>query len=200
MNEDLTLEQIAEITAFVDIHAPPTDPTAHIIFGTNQPVPARIVADRYHQGLAPLIITTGGANRHNGILEGREFQRLLLDHDVPADAIRVEDRSLNTWQNVELAMPYLREARAAGLTLTAVAKWYHRRAVHVLRTLLPDVGTFHAIAWEPTYSGSVVSRTNWPTNPDGRRRVIREWQEVRRRIADGTFTPATRTSDGRWVH
>jgi hypothetical protein len=35
--DDLAPEQIAAITAYVDIETPPPDePTAHIIFGTNQ--------------------------------------------------------------------------------------------------------------------------------------------------------------------
>lgn len=90
-------EQVATITAFVDIQAPPPEglPTAHILFGTNQSQPAEIAAARYHQGLAPLIIATGGVNRHNGIVDGREFHRLLVERGVPNEAIRYEDRSAN---------------------------------------------------------------------------------------------------------
>lgn len=149
-------EQIAVITAFVDIEAPPPEgqPTAHILFGTNQVQPVNIAAERYHRGLAPLIIGTGGVNRHNGIVEGRTFHRLLLDRGVPDDVIRYEDRSINTWQNVELALPFLREALTAGLAITAVCKWYHRRAIHALTTLVPDIGGFYAITWEPLYAGN----------------------------------------------
>ncbi|TDD93370.1 ElyC/SanA/YdcF family protein [Actinomadura rubrisoli] len=63
-------------------------------------------------------------------MSGQVFRALLIERGVPADVIRVEDRSANTWQNVELALPFLREALAAGLTITAVCKWYHRRAIH----------------------------------------------------------------------
>jgi hypothetical protein len=196
-DDDLSSEQIAEITAFVDIEAPPDRPTAHIIFGTNQSIPADIVADRYHQGLAPLVIATGGVNRHNGIVEGREFLRLLVERGVPEAAIRYEDQSVNTWQNVELALPYLREAVESGLSITAVSKWYHRRAIHSLRTVMPDVDAFFAIPWEPIYAGTPVTRTNWPRNPEGKRRVIRERQEVLRRINDGTFKAASLTN-GAW--
>ncbi|MGH8834024.1 MAG: YdcF family protein, partial [Actinomycetes bacterium] len=131
-NDDIGIEQIAAITAFVDIAAPPPDeqPTAHIIFGTNQLKPAEIVAEQYHHGLAPLIIATGGVNRHNGIIEAREFRRLLVERGVPEETIRYEEQSSNTWQNVENALPYLHEAVASGWTITAVCKWYHRRAVH----------------------------------------------------------------------
>jgi hypothetical protein len=62
---DIPAERAAEITAFVEIEAspPPGQPAAHLIFGTNQAEPAVIPADRYHDGLAPLIIVTGGVNR-----------------------------------------------------------------------------------------------------------------------------------------
>jgi uncharacterized SAM-binding protein YcdF (DUF218 family) len=198
MSDDLSPDQITAITAYVDIEAPPPDePTAHIIFGTNQPQPAAIVAERYHRGLAPLVIATGGVNRHNGVVEGRNFYRLLTESAVPDSSIRVEDQSVNTWQNVELSLPFLRKALALGLPLTAVSKWYHRRAVHVLRTLLPEVAFFYAISWEPVYAGAPVTRDNWPQTPDGRRRVIREWQEVPRRVGDGSYREATMVK-GAW--
>lgn len=197
-DDDLSPAQIAAITAYVDIEAPPPDePTAHIIFGTNQAQPATIVADRYQRGLAPLVITTGGINRHNGIVEGQEFRRLLTRNGVPDSVIRVEDQSANTWQNVELSLPFLREALGRGLSLTAVSKWYHRRAVHALRTLLPEARFFHAISWEPVYDGAPVTRDSWPKQPGGRRRVIREWQEIPRRVSDGSFRDAAKV-DGAW--
>jgi uncharacterized SAM-binding protein YcdF (DUF218 family) len=198
-DDELTPDQVKAITAFVDIEAspPPDEPVALVIFGTNQPVPAVIAAGRYHQGLAPLLIVTGGVNRHNGIVEGREFARLLTTAGVPGDAIRVEDQSADTWQNVELSLPYLREAIALGLPLTLVSKWFHRRTVHAVRTLLPEARLFYAIGWEPVYAGQTVTRDNWPRIPDGRRRVLREHQEVQRRVADGSFAPAA-VSDGAW--
>lgn len=197
-DDELTAEQIAEITATVDIEAPPPDkPTAHIIFGTNQALPATLVAHRYHQGLAPLVIVTGGVNRHNGIVEGQQFLRLLTADGVPASAIRCEDRSADTWQNIEFALPHLREAIAAGLSLTAVSKWYHLRAVHVLRTLLPELDAFHAISWEPVYSGAPITRQNWPDTGERRTKVTRERDEVARKVNDGTYRQA-KIVDGSW--
>ncbi len=77
-DDTLSPAQIVKITAYADIEAPPPDiPTAHLIFGTNQAQPAAIVAERYRRGLAPLVIATGGVNRHNGIIEGREFRKIL---------------------------------------------------------------------------------------------------------------------------
>jgi len=192
-------QDAAQITAYVDIDAPPPDghPVVLVLFGTNQAAPAQIAAERYHRGEAPLIIATGGVNRHTGIIEGREFARQLHDADVPASAIRVEDQSADTWQNVDFSMPYLREALASGLRLAVVSKWYHRRAVMALHTRLPEAGPLHAIGWEPVYAGTLVTRENWPKIPDGKRHVIREWQEVSRRISDGSYLPVQKR-DGTW--
>jgi uncharacterized SAM-binding protein YcdF (DUF218 family) len=190
-------EQVSAITAYVDVEAPPGGPTAHLIFGTNQAIPADITAERFHRGLAPFIIATGGVNRHNGIVEGAEFFRRLIASGVPESTIRYEDRSVSTWENVVFALPHLREAIERGLTITAVCKWYHRRAIHCLRTLLPEGAPFYAVTWEPIYSGIPVTRENWPSHPDGRRRVLREWHEIPRRVAEGSFADANLV-DGAW--
>lgn len=199
MNEPLTPEQVKDYTTRADIHAPPPpgQPTALMVFGTNQAMPAVIAAARYHQGLAPLIIVSGGVNRHDGVVEGRELARLLHSADVPEHALRVEDQSASTPQNVQLSLPFLREAIATGIPLTAISKWYHLRAVYCLRTMLPEADPLYAIGYEPLYAANPITRDNWPDIPDGRRRVIREAEEASRRIADGTYRPAHKTN-GTW--
>ena len=97
----------------------------------------------------------------------------------------------------DVRLPYLREALNMGLRLAVVGKWYHLRAVYCLRTQIPEAIPFYAISWEPAYSGALVTRESWPKIPDGRRRVIRECQEVPRRVADGSYRPATKAS-GAW--
>jgi len=92
--------------------------------------------------------------------------------------IRVEDQSKDTWQNVELSLPSLREALAMGLRLAVVSKWYHLRTIYCLATLLPEAAPFHAISWEPVYAGTLVTRASWPKIPDGRRRVLREYENM----------------------
>jgi uncharacterized SAM-binding protein YcdF (DUF218 family) len=197
-DDELAPERAAAITAAVDIEAAPPDgePVALVLFGTNQAAPARIAAERYHNGVARLLIATGGINRHNGIIEGREFACQLAEAGIPGSVIRVEDESKDTWQNVELSLPYLREALAMGLRLAVVTKWYHLRAVYCLATLLPEAAPFYAISWEPVYAGMLVTRESWPKIPDGRRRVVREFREVPRRVADGSYRAASKADSG----
>jgi uncharacterized SAM-binding protein YcdF (DUF218 family) len=198
VEEAISTEDAARITAYLDVQAPPTKPTAHIVFGTNQSTPAEVVADLYDQGLAPLIILTGGVNRHNGIVEAQVHRRILLEHGVPEGVIRYEDRSATTRENVELALPFLNEALASDLVVTAVCKWYQRRAVQALRTLLPEAAFVHAITWDPVYGGAEVTRSDWWFRSTvGAQRVLREWRVIPQRIANGSLREVE-LIDGTW--
>lgn len=193
---EVDAEQVPQITAFVDIEAPPSGPSAYFVFGTNQTVPADLVADRHQQGLAPLVIVTGGINRHNGIIEGNVLRDLLVERGVPERVIRVEAESANTWQNVQNSAAFLDEAVQLGLPVTGVSKWYHRRAIQILADVHPTATPLHGLGYEPIYSGTPITRDSWLEHPDGRSRVVREWQECGRRIADGSFAPLVRTTRG----
>jgi hypothetical protein len=195
LSGDARPDDVAAITSFVDVTAPPVGPTAHLLFGTNQTLPADMVANRYHDGLVPLIVVTGGVNRHDGMVESREFRRRLVEKGVKESDIRGEERSLNTQQNVQFVLSHLREVFRSGIAITAVCKWYHRRAIHWLATLLPEAEAIHAITFEPIFSGIPITRDNWHSHPDGRHRVLREWHEVPQRIANGSFVELQRVDD-----
>lgn len=202
MAEDLTPEQIQHMAAFVDIDVPPPDGSsaALFIFGTNQVAPIEITAERHHAGLAPLIIVTGGTNRHDGRVEGPWMRDELIACGVPHEVIRVEAEAANTEQNVINSRPFIREALDAGLPLVAVSKWYHRRSINALATHAPDLGLWYAIGYEPIYAGRAITRDNWPSHPDGLRRVVRESEEVPRRIADGSLVAAAIVDRAWQVH
>jgi uncharacterized SAM-binding protein YcdF (DUF218 family) len=186
------------IAAYLDVHAPPAGPTAHIIFGTRLPTPAELVAQRYNEGLAPLIILTGGTNRHTGVVEAHVHRRILLERGVPEGAIRYEDSSTTTGENVQQALPFLHEALRADLGLTAVCKWYHRRALQRLRLLLPEAPGFHAVTWEPaTVDGIKITRSEWFTSAVTAKPVLKEWRVIPQRLADGTLREVE-LIDGAW--
>lgn len=177
---------------------PPKERAAHIIFGTNQSTPAEVAAYRYHQGLAPLIILTGGANRHTGVIEAEQHRRVLLEHGVPEAAIRYEAQSTTTEENVEQSRPFLREALESDIALTAVCKWYHRRAIQLLRALLPEAPYFYAVTWEPHYDGVPVTRSDWWfRSAIGAQRVMREWQIIPKRLETGSHKEI-QLIDGAW--
>ncbi len=137
-------------------------------------------------------------NRHTGVLEAIEHRRVLLEHGVPEAVIRYEDSSTTTRGNVERALPFLNEALGSSLVLTAVCKWYHRRAIQLLRALLPAEPFFHAVTWEPVYDGVTVTRTDWwLKSPVAAQRVLKEWRVIPERLAVGSLKEVE-LIDGTW--
>lgn len=198
MDETISTAEAARITTYLDIEAPSEVPTAHVIFGTNQATPAEMVARRYHQGLAPFIILTGGVNRHTGVLEAIEHRDIIREHGVPDAVMRYEDKSTTTQGNVERALPFLHEALRSGLALTAACKWYHRRAIQLLRALVPQAPFFHAVTWEPIYDGVTVTRSDWwLKSPVAAQHVLKEWQVIPERLAAGSLKEVELV-DGAW--
>ena len=198
MDETISAADATRITAYLDVETLPVMPTVHVIFGTNQAIPAEMVAHRYHQGLAPFIILTGGANRYTGVLEAIEHRRILLEHGVPEAVIRYEDSSTTTRGNVERAQSFLHEALRSGLVLAAVCKWYHRRAIQLLRALMPEAPFFHAVTWEPIYDDVTVTRSDWwLKSPISAQRVLKEWRVIPERLAAGSLKEVELV-DGVW--
>jgi hypothetical protein len=117
----------------------------------------------------------------------RQRLRVGRGHEGKTVTIFVEDTHFRV----------VREATGLGLPVSAVSKWYHRRAIHLLKTCIPNIGPFYGISWEPVYAERLVTRDQWPQNPDGARRVIREWEEVRRRVAEGDLADVV-LIDGAW--
>jgi hypothetical protein len=198
IEEAISAEEAAQIAAYLDVEAPPPGPSAHLILGTNQPIPAELVAERFHRGLAPLIILSGGVNRHTGVVEAEEHRLILLERAVPERVIRYEASSTTTRGNVEQTLPFLRDALRSGLTLTVVCKWYHRRGIQALRALLAEAPFFHAVTWDPIYDGVAVTRSDWwLRSPVAARRVLRERSVIPERLADGTLQEIELV-DGAW--
>ena len=112
----------------------------------------------------PPIIATGGVNRHNGIVEDREFARQLTEAGVPDSTIRAGNQSKETWQNVELSLPtcarrWPEAAPSRGHQVGPPADGV--QPGHPA----PEATPFYAISGESAYAGTLVTRTSWPKIP-----------------------------------
>lgn len=66
------------------------------------------------------------------------MRRWLTDNNVPADAVRAEVQSVNTWQNANFSVPMLRALGARHVIL--VTSWFHsRRALACFRKAAPEM-------------------------------------------------------------
>ena len=87
----------------------------------------------WHSGAAPMIIPCGGLGQHPPT-EAAAMRRMLLDGDVPTDAIQLEDKSTTTLENIKNAKRLL-----PGPKIIIVTDSYHgSRALMVARHLQLD--------------------------------------------------------------
>jgi hypothetical protein len=84
------------------------------------------------------------------------------------------------------------------LSLTAVCKWYHRRAIQRLRLLVPEAPSFHAVTWEPaTVDGVPITRSEWFKSAETTPPVLKEWRVIPKGLVDGTLREVEFV-DGAW--
>ncbi len=105
------------------------------------------VADRgaelYLQGLAPILIFSGGlGNVTKGIWkepEADQFARIALDKGVPAEAIFIENQSTNTGENILFTQRLLEEKGLHPQNFLLVQKPYmERRSYATFKKHWPD--------------------------------------------------------------
>ncbi|HXW44965.1 MAG TPA: YdcF family protein [Streptosporangiaceae bacterium] len=189
----------AAVTAVVDAAAPGLGPADFaIVFGTQFPDPVPLAAGIVLAGLAPAVVLTGGANRHNPRhVEADVHAGLLSAAGVPAAAVIVERRSASTFENVLFARPLIEETLGEPSSAIAVVKWHHRRAVLILARQMPSLRRIFTVTYEPPdlITGRRVTRENWP-QADAEGRVRREYAVIRRLIRDGTVDDLAASGHG----
>ena len=115
-------------------------------------------ASLWHRGEVAWLVPCGGLGTHPPV-EAEAMRDLLLAQGVPAQAIRLEDRSRNTHENILLALPILAEIGATSAVIVT-------DATHAPRARL--------IAWGLGRRATSSSPPLW----GGHRRTI-VWQTLR---------------------
>lgn len=105
---------------------------------------AERAAELYHQGLAPLVILSGGLGRFTvktwDRSEAERFAEVLRQRQVPEAAMLLETRSTNTGDNVSFTRALLAERGITVHSVLAVQKPYmERRTYAVIRQFWPEV-------------------------------------------------------------
>lgn len=170
------------------------------VFGTRLPDPVVHAAGLFADGLAPVVVVTGGENRRDPRhIEAEVHARLLLQRGVLSEAVLVENTSRTTLENVVHARPLIDARIGEPASAIAVVKWSHRRAILTLLNHLPSLSRVHAVTYDPdiTEGGSPVTRANWPLGPHATR-VAKEYEYLRRLTSSPGIIPIERR-DGAWV-
>lgn len=168
------------------------------VFGTRLPEPGPIAVELWRRGIAPHIVFTGGPNRVTGIVEAHAHRDFALAAGVPASQIIVEDRSTNSHENVQGAIPLIEAALGGSraIAVIAVCKWMHsRRALMTLKAGLPAGGRY----WAHSYAPEGISRDNWwQVGDEARSAVLKNWQRLPDYLERGHVAEIARDGDA-WV-
>jgi uncharacterized SAM-binding protein YcdF (DUF218 family) len=105
-------------------------------------VPER-VAELYHQGLAPLVIMSGGLGNFTQEIwtesEADKFAKIAIEKGVPQEAILIENKSTNTGENILFTQKLLSEKDLNPQSFIVVQKPYmERRSYATFKKHWPD--------------------------------------------------------------
>jgi uncharacterized SAM-binding protein YcdF (DUF218 family) len=102
-----------------------------LVLGSHDERVAERGAELYLQGLAPILIFSGGlGNLTRGVWtdpEADRFARIALDKGVPAEAIFIENKSTNTGENILFTQQLLKEKGLDPQRFLLVQKPYMER-------------------------------------------------------------------------
>ncbi len=181
--DDLPEEQLQmmEDAVFVDPDPQPAD--LLFVFGHSLEVIWDNVADLYHQKFAPLILVSG---RHpldwpaDAPIEAHVIRDVLLQNNVPADCILVEDQSTNTWENVVNSKKLLAQKGIRPASILFVTKSYHSgRCRKLLQKHFPGV-TLHCAHIPTLHKGIPVTKENWREQKVTRELVAGEYARIKK--------------------
>lgn len=152
-------------------------------------------AELYRQGMAPLVLPSGGANPRlrDGVSEWQYLRDTGVELGVPAEAILKEDQATNTFENAERSLAVLRQAGVTPRRAIIVCKAHH--AMRALLTYQAVFPTDAAFALAPVADDRNVRRDNWFRSTEGVRLVFSEVEKIGKYFPD--HMPALAARAGR---
>lgn len=142
----ITNEVLTEARKLWDYHHlyhTPAPSDCILVLGSHDLRVAERGAELYLQGLAPILIFSGGlGNVTKGLWKDPEadrFARIALDMGVPAEAIFIENRSTNTGENILFTQRLLEDKGLHPRSFLLVQKPYmERRSYATFKKHWPD--------------------------------------------------------------
>jgi uncharacterized SAM-binding protein YcdF (DUF218 family) len=204
----LTQEQMEEITKLTFLHRDRFDYEKPFdllfVFGGSYPMIWETAKKAYDQGLAPLILVTGGykegATKHESWTygktpESRVIRQKLMELGVPGECIFIEDRSANSLENVLFAKEIFDFTRIRRLLFVCKA-YAAGRQWRTLRRHLP--GDLYCAPY-PAYTSinqEAVTETGWMNRPDHRQIVYGEYLRILYYGRKGDIIPVEQSIPG----
>lgn len=134
-------------------------------FGCYNEDVARRAAELYRQGLAPLVLFTGGLGRNTRSMwtdsEACRFARIAEAEGVPARDILIENRSTNSGENLRFSRQLLLERGLTQPRIIGVQKPYmERRLLAAFPVYWPEAKVT-VTSWQQTYEQYIAGVSRW---------------------------------------
>ncbi|MGY3611272.1 MULTISPECIES: YdcF family protein [unclassified Bradyrhizobium] len=148
------------------------------MFGTWQDIDLRAAKayELWRGGLCQWAIVSGGVTSGLDASECAIIKREMVARGMPEEKILEEHRAMNTGENVIFSLPVIDAALGLKNVRSVIClgnTWTARRYAMTLQRHWPEVEKMLV-----TIDAFATPRALWHTNPEFRRRVLREWDKI----------------------
>jgi uncharacterized SAM-binding protein YcdF (DUF218 family) len=180
-----TEAEIAAINARHLIETPLIPADLLFVFGTREDVELRVdeACRLWRAGYFRWSIVSGGVTPGSTRSECEIMAEAMIARGIPAGRILREDRAKNTGENVILSLPLIDAALGLKNIRSVIClgnTWTARRYPMTLHRHWPEVEKMLV-----TVDSFATPRARWHTDPEFRRRILREWDKIEPYLAKG---------------
>ncbi|WP_454626367.1 YdcF family protein [Bradyrhizobium cenepequi] len=173
-----TEAEIAEINARHLIRTPLKPADLLFVFGTREDVDVRVgeACRLWREGFFRWSIVSGGVTLGAHLSECEIIKAAMVGQGVPSEIILEEHCAMNTGENVMLSLPIIDAALGLKNIRSVIClgnSWTARRYPMTLQRHWPEVEKMLV-----TVDSFATPRSQWHTDPEFRRRVLREWDKI----------------------
>lgn len=181
-----------QIIDYVAPHVSLFPTTFALVFGTRHGVAqfAEEISSLYRQGYFTNVILSGGVTGQSKNSEASVLCGTLVSYGIPKDVMLLEDKAMNTGQNVVLSREMMKDFAITELLLIGKIS-SKRRYIMTVRKQWPEIARIccHGV----NYFSVPIHR--WWKDPEFRARVLSECRKVSSYIRRG-FISDVRIVDG----
>lgn len=168
---------------YLCLHQTPKKSDCIIGFGCYNEDVARRAAQLYHQGLAPLILFTGGLGRNTSSMwtesEASRFARIAMAEGVPEKDILTEEKSTNSAENLIFSRRILAERGLTHPRIIGVQKPYMERRLYAAFPVYWPEAEVTVTSWQQTYEQYLTGLSRWGrTEEDTIHMVVGDFQRI----------------------
>jgi uncharacterized SAM-binding protein YcdF (DUF218 family) len=170
--------EIGEINATHLINTPLRPADLLFVFGTrvDEVLRAEEAGRLWRAGLFRWAIVSGGVTPGAALSECTIIKEEMVRCGIPADRILEEHRATNTGENVRFSLPIIDAALGLAKIKSVIClgnTWTGRRYAMTLHRHWPEVQMMLV-----TVDSFATPRALWHTDPEFRRRILREWDKI----------------------